>query len=159
PRHVLADGHECVGQQGDLLGVELELLLATAALELTRVRRLPCGIGGSIGLGQFETHALEARLEFGYPRGDLLFPLARLAETLRRTHHRLLERLEALGEEQLLPLAQLLAQLAIPARPGRLPFERAALLLELEDDVVDAGQVLLRGLEFQLGLSAASLVL
>src|SRR5690606_38565459 len=47
----------------------------------------------------------------------------------------------------------------VPASPRGLPLERAALLLELEDDVVDAREVLLCGLELQLRLTPAHLVL
>ena len=64
-----------------------------------------------------------------------------------------------LRELHLLPAPQLLAQPPVAPRLGRLPLQRAALLLDLEDDVVDAGQVLLRRLELQLRGAAAALVL
>ena len=44
----------------------------------------------------------------------------------------------------------LLAQALVPPRLGRLPLQRAPLLFDLEDDVVDARQVLLRRLELEL---------
>jgi hypothetical protein len=62
-------------------------------------------------------------------------------------------------EQHLLPAAQLVAQLLIAPRLGRLPLQRAALLLDLEDDVVDAGQVQLRRFELQLRRAAPRLVL
>ena len=62
-------------------------------------------------------------------------------------------------EEHLLPAAQLVAQPLIPARLRGLALQRAALLLDLEDDVVDAREVLLGGIELQLGGPAARLVL
>ena len=62
-------------------------------------------------------------------------------------------------EQDLLPAAQLVAQPLIAARLRRLPLQRAALLLDLEDDVVDAREVLLRRLELQLGGAPARLVL
>src|SRR5205085_9687022 len=48
-----------------------------------------------------------------------------------------------------------------PVAPGLagLPLERLELLLDLVDDVVHAEQVLLGGLELELGLAAAGLVL
>src|SRR5207302_1888005 len=63
------------------------------------------------------------------------------------------------GEEHLLPPPQLVAQLLIAARLRRLPLQRAALLLDLEDDVVNTGQVLLRCLELELGGSTTRLIL
>ena len=62
-------------------------------------------------------------------------------------------------ELDLLPAAQLFAQPLVPPRARRLALQRAALLLDLEDDVVDARQVLLRGFELELGGAAARLVL
>ena len=47
----------------------------------------------------------------------------------------------------------------ISSRTPRLPLERSALLFDLEHDVVDAREVLLRGIELQLGGAAARLVL
>src|SRR6185437_10418450 len=85
--------------------------------------------------------------------------LARLAEAGPR-------RLDGFGElavlpreQHLFPAAQLVAQpLVAPRLPG-LALQRAALLLDLEDDVVDAGEILLRRFELQLGGAAARLVL
>ncbi len=65
----------------------------------------------------------------------------------------------ALRELHLLPAPQLFAQPLVAPRLRGLPLQRAALLLDLEDDVVDARQVLLRGLELQLRGAAAALVL
>src|SRR5690606_29883580 len=122
-------------------------------------RGLPGRVGPRVGLGQREPQPLEARLELRDARRDALLTLARLGKPRRGRGHRLLERLAPLGEEQLLPLPQFLAQLAVAAGARGLPLQRAALLLELEDDVVDTRQVLLRGVELQLRLPAAHLVL
>ena len=62
-------------------------------------------------------------------------------------------------EQHFLPAAQLIAQALIPPRLRRLASQRAALLLDFEDDVVDAREVLLRGFELQFGGAAARLVL
>ena len=62
-------------------------------------------------------------------------------------------------EQHLFPAPQLVAQLLIAARLRRLALQRAALLLDLEHDVVDARQVLLRRLELQLRGAPARLVL
>ena len=62
-------------------------------------------------------------------------------------------------EQHLLPAPQLVAQPLVAPRLGRLTLQRAALLLHLEDDVVDAREVLLRGLELQLRGAPARLVL
>ena len=64
----------------------------------------------------------------------------------------------AAREEHLLPAPHLVAQPRVAPRLGRLPLERAALLLDLEDDVVDAREVLLRRFELELGGAAARLV-
>ncbi len=67
--------------------------------------------------------------------------------------------LVALREQQLLPAAQLAAQALIAAGLAGLALEGGALALELVDEVVDAGEVLLRRFELQLGLATARLEL
>src|SRR5581483_1377384 len=76
--------------------------------------------------------------------------LARLGQPRPRRLDRPRELPVLARAQHLLPPPQLGAQLLVPTRPGRLALERAALLLHLEDDVVDAGQVLLGGLKLQL---------
>ena len=62
-------------------------------------------------------------------------------------------------EQHFLPAPQLVAQPLVAPRLRRLPLQRAALLLDFEDDVVDAREVLLRGFELQLRGAAPRLVL
>src|SRR5206468_908867 len=62
-------------------------------------------------------------------------------------------------EQHFFPAAQLVAQLPVPARFRSLPLQRTALLVDLEDDVIDAQQVLLRRFELQLGGAPPRLVL
>ena len=63
------------------------------------------------------------------------------------------------GEQHLLPAPQFIAQFLVALRLAGLPLQRAALLLHFEDDVVDAGEVLLRGIELEFGGAPAGLVL
>src|SRR5262249_54481587 len=69
------------------------------------------------------------------------------------------ERFVPVRELHLLPAAELFAQPFVTSGPGSLALERAALLLDLEDDVVDARQVLARSIELQLRRAATRLVL
>ena len=87
------------------------------------------------------------------------FALTRCREVCPRALDGLAEDAIALRELHFLPAPQLLAQTLVAARLGRLALQRPALLLDLEDDVVDAGEVLLRGFELELGSAAAALVL
>src|SRR6516164_7991452 len=64
-----------------------------------------------------------------------------------------------LRELDLLPSAEFFAQALVAPRLRRLALERAALLLDFENDVVDARQVLLRGFELQFRRAPARLVL
>ena len=77
--------------------------------------------------------------------------LARLGQPRPRRLDALRQLAVPAREQHLLPAPQLLAQPLVAARLRRLALQRAALLLDLEDDVVDAGEVLLRRLELQLG--------
>ena len=92
-------------------------------------------------------------------RGGRGFAGARIREPRPRRLDRLAEQPVALRELHLLPAPQLLAQPLVAPRLRRLPLQRAALLLDLEDDVVDAREVLLRRFELQLRGAAAALVL
>ena len=66
---------------------------------------------------------------------------------------------EAPAEQHALDALHLLAQRAVAARLAGLALQALELLLDLVDDVVHAQQVLLRGLELELGLAPARLVL
>src|SRR5262249_11570471 len=61
-------------------------------------------------------------------------------------------------EQHLLPPSQLLAETGVAARLGGLAFQRPALTIHLEHDVVDAREVLLSGLELELCGAATRLV-
>ena len=102
---------------------------------------------------------LERGLELGDARGGRGFAGARLLEPRLGRFDLARERVVLARELHLLPAAQLLAQPLVAPRARRLALQRAALLLDFEDDVVDARQVLLRGLELELGRAAARLVL
>jgi hypothetical protein len=63
------------------------------------------------------------------------------------------------SEQNLFPTPQLTAKLLISSRLRRLALQRSSLLLHLEHDVFDSGQVLLGRLELQFGCSPPRLVL
>ena len=113
----------------------------------------------AVRLGQLEAQPLERRLELGQRRGGGRFAQPRILEPGARRFDGLAEQPVAAGELHLLPAPQLFPQPLVAAGLGRLPLQRAPLLLDLVDDVVDARQVLLRGFELQLGGAAAALVL
>ena len=115
--------------------------------------------GATVGLGEFEPQPFEGRIEFRDVRGGRSFTRAGIGQAHARRLDGLAKRPVALGELDLLPAAQLFAQPPVAAGLGRLAFERAALLLHLENDVVDTREVLLRGLELQLRGAPAALVL
>jgi hypothetical protein len=147
------------GQLFDLLLVELDLLLPAPDLELTRVRLLPRRRGAGFGFGEREPDAFQGGFERGHVhrRGGLA--VARVGEPRLGGVDVARQRRMAVRELDLLPAAELLAQALVAARPRRLSLQRVALLLDLEDDVVDPRQVLLRRLELQLGGAPARLVL
>ena len=107
--------------------------------------------GALIGLGQLDPQPGEIRFELGEPRRGRRLPLARLREPRARAFDGRGQLAVAAREEHLLPPPQLVPQALIAACLGSLPLQGAALLLDLEDDVVDAGEILLRGFELELG--------
>ena len=142
-----------------LLGVERDLLLAAIDLELAAVRGLPHTGGSRFRGRQLDTQATQVVLDFGEAGGRSHFLLTRAGEPRPRRLDDFAEHAVAAREQDALPAAHLVAQPRITPRLGRLTLERAALLLDLEDDVVDPGEVLLRGLELELGGAPAGLVL
>ncbi len=143
----------------DLLPVERDLLLEAADLQLP-------GVGGFAGGGrvrirfrQLEPEPLEGGLDFSEVGCGAGFALARRGQPRPRRGNRLPQHPVPARELHLLPPPELVAEPAIPPRLGRLPLQRAALLLDLEDDVVDPRQVLLGSLELELRLPAPALVL
>ncbi len=143
----------------DLMSIEGDLLLQPADGELAGMSQFPRFGLSRIRLGQLEPKRFGRSLDFGEMSARARFPLARLRQLRACRLDGDAERAVPLGELHLLPAAQFLAQ--PPVAPGfrGLPLQRSALLLHFEHDVVDAGQVLLRGFEFQLGSPPAALVL
>jgi len=146
-------------ERGHLLAMQLDLLLAALRLELAGMCALARGGCAGVGFRNLDAHPAERTLELRHTRsgGRLTFP--HLAQPRARAVNRGGELAVPSGEEHLLPAAQLVAQALIPARFRRLALQRAALFLHLEDDVVDAREVLLGRIELQLGGPAARLVL
>ena len=143
----------------DLMPVESDLLLQPPDRQLPGMRELPRFRFGGVRLGQLQPERLGGRLDFGEMRGGTRFALARLRQLRASRLDRAAERAIPLGELHLLPPPQLLPQAAIAAGLGRLTLQRAALLLDLEHDVVDPGEVLLRRLQLQLRRPPPALVL
>ncbi len=158
-RHFLLHVRSRPRQVLDLLLIEGDLLLEPADRHLARVRGFPCRRRLPVGLGQFEAQPLERRFylrEVG--RGSGLTD-ARVGQSRACGLDRLAEYAIAIGELHLLPAPQLVTQASVAPRLGGLPLQRAPLLLDLVDDVVNAGEVLLRGFELELGLTPPALVL
>src|SRR5581483_1170697 len=143
----------------NLILVERDLLLLAVDRELARVRRFARRGRARFGFDELDAQTPKIGFHFGHARRGRRFSLAGVGQPGTRRLDRFRELTVPAGEEHLLPALQLVAQLLIPARFRGLPFERAALFFDFEDDVVDAGEVLLRRFELQLRLAAARLVL
>src|SRR6185503_9793824 len=100
-----------------------------------------------LGLDQLDPQAPEPRLAFGDARRGDRFALAGLGQPRPRRLDDFGELAILAGEEHLLPAAQPVAQPLVAPRLAGLALQRPALLFHLEDDVIDPGEVLLRGLE------------
>ena len=144
---------------GGALPAEIDLLLASLDLQLAAMRRLADRGRLPVGLRQLDPQALAIALQPGQRGGGSPLARPRLVQAPLRGVDGGPEHPAPARETDLLPPAQLVAQPAVAAGLGGLPLERAALFLHLEDDVVDARQVLLRGLELQLRGAAPRLVL
>ena len=143
---------------GHLLPVQLDLLLLPLGLELAGMRRLARGRGARLRFGQLDSDAAERALDFGHATGCRRFARTGIGQATACRVDDGRELAIPSREEHFLPAAQLVAETLVPAGLRRLPFQGAPLLLDLEDDVVDAREVLLRGLELQLGRPPARLV-
>ena len=110
-------------------------------------------------LGHIDAQRTQRVFVFGNGGGGDRFTFAHVAQPSPRRVNRLRELSIPAREEHLLPAPQLLVQPLMPSGLCGLAFQAAALLLDFEDDVVDAREVLLRGLELELGGAAAGLVL
>ena len=129
-------------ERRDLLAVELDLLLAPVDVELAGVHGLARARRLAFGLDERDADAAEIRFRCGHRRRRGRLALARVRQPAAQRFDFLRRLLITAGEQQLLPVAQLVAQPLVPARLRRLALERSELLLELEDDVFQAGQVL-----------------
>ena len=138
---------------------ELDPLLMPLDLDFASMRRLAKRRRRAVGLGQLQAQALPAALQRRQGGCRSPFCFSRLVQPLGGGLDGVLEQAAPAREVHALPPPQLFAQPAIPACLGSLSLECAALLLHLEDDVVDARQVLLRGLELQLRRTAPGPVL
>jgi hypothetical protein len=106
------------------------------------------------GLGLRQAQTSELGFDFGQPRGGRRFALTCQTERGARAFDARRQLAILAREEHFLPSTILVAQTLVAACLRRLPLERAALLFDFEDDVVDANQILLRGFELQLGRPA-----
>ena len=145
-------------QRLDLVAIEGDLLLQTSDGQLTRVRELARFRFGRVGLRELETERFGGSFDLGQAGGGERFPIARIGQLRPRRVDGRAERSIPQRELHFLPSPQLFTQAAVAPRLGRLALQRAALLFDLEHDVVDAGQVLLRRFELELGGAAAALV-
>jgi hypothetical protein len=134
-----------------LLRIERNLLLPPVDLELVRMHGLARLGGGVIRGGQLDANAAQLVLDFGEARRRRGFVGAGLVQAGARRFNGFRQAAIAAGEQHLFPAAHLVAQARVAAGLGGLALQRAALLVDLVNDVFEAGQVLLRRFELQLG--------
>ena len=103
------------------------------------------------GFDQLDAQAAEIGFDLADASGGDRLALARVGQARMRRLDRLGKLPVLAGEQHLLPAAQLVAETLIPLGLAGLALQRAALLVHFEDDVVDAGEILLRGLQLELG--------
>ena len=154
-----ADVGRAARERGLLRLVPLDALVEAPDLDLVRVRRLALLAAVALAPRDLDAHALDVGLALGHARGGGGFLRLHLDDARLGGGDGLRQHALAAGEQHLLPAAQLVAQALVAPGLRRLPFQRAALLLDLEDDVVDAREVLLRRVELQLGGAPAGAVL
>src|SRR5262249_4145265 len=154
-----ADDRGTLVEPEDLLLVERNLLLAAVDRQLPRVRRFARRRRPRLRFDELDAQPAQIRVDLGDAAGGRRFALPGAGQPRARGLDRLRELAVLAGEQDFLPAAQLFAQLLVAPRLRGLALQRPALLLDFEDDVVDARQVLLRGLELQLGRAPARFVL
>ena len=120
---------------------------------LARVRR------ARLGFGHLDAQAAEIAFHVGDPRRCDRVALAGIGQAGAGRLDRFRKLAVLPREQHLFPAPELVAQLLVTARPGRLALQRAALLFDLEHDVVHAQEVLPRRIEFQFRGPPARLVL
>src|SRR5688572_19931209 len=137
-------------QRLGLVTVELLLLLPAVDVELARVRVFADLRRSVVGFGLLDAKPRQVRFHFANPGQRRALALPRLGKAGPRVVDRLCQLAIPPREQHLFPPAQFVAQPLVAPRLRRLTLQRATLLFNFEDDVVDAGQVLLRRLELQL---------
>src|SRR5262245_61343019 len=126
-----------------LLPIEFLLLLATCDVELASMRSFANRRRTVVGFGLPDTESAEIGFHLGHAcRGGGL-PFACFAPPGTSPFDAAAQLAVSSREQDLLPSSQLVAQTTIAARLRRLTLECAALLLDLEHDVVDADEILL----------------
>jgi hypothetical protein len=136
------------------MAIEFELLLPAIDIELTGMRVFANRRCAIVGLGLGETQAPKLGFDFGEAGGGRCLALTCQTKLGARPFDARRQLAIPAREEHFLPPAIFVPKPLVTASLRGLPFERAALLLHFEDDVVDANQVLLRGVQLQLGGAA-----
>ena len=145
------DRRRALLERVNLLAVKRNLLLLAIDGQLAGVRRFARSRGARFGLDELDAQPAQIGLDFRDVCRGRRLSLTRLGQARPRRFNRLGELPILPRKQHFLASPQLVAQPLIAASLGGLPLERSALLLDLEDDVVDARQVLARGLELELG--------
>ncbi len=114
------------------------------------MRAFPHGRRVGFGPRQIQPNRLETRLEFGSVRGGRPFADPYRLQAFGRMRRFDDEQMMAARKLHLFPFPQFFAQVLVAARTRRLTLQRPALLLHLENDVVDARDILFGRLELQL---------
>src|SRR4051812_23360832 len=143
----------------DLFPIEGQLLLEPRDGQFASVRGLAQLRRLCFGLDQLDAQPAEIGFDFADACRRHRFTLARFCQPRAGRLDRVGQLPVLPGKEDFLPPPQLVAQALIPLRLAGLALQGAALLLDLEDDVVDARQVLLRRLELELRGATPRLVL
>src|SRR5262249_1167417 len=107
---------------------------------------------------QLDPDATESGFDFGHSCGRCRFTLPRFSKAPPRRFNGFGQLPVLTRKQHFLPAALLVPETLIPPGLRGLPLERSALLFDFENDVVDAGQILLRRFELQLGGATASFV-
>ena len=153
-----AELFETLSELLDLLTVETDLLLVAADAQLTLVRLFTRVGGRTFGFRQLNAQCLKRGLQLGDMRGRSRLTHTRLFETCVRRRDVTRQRFVFARELHLFPSPEFFPETFVASGFCGLAFERATLLLDLKDDVVHTREVLLGGLELQLGRPASCLV-
>ncbi len=143
----------------DLLAIEGDLLFLPGDGELAGVRGLARLGRARFCFDQLDTQAAEIGFHFADMSGGDRLALARIRQACACRFDRLGQLPVLARKQHFFPAAQLVAKALVALGLSGLALERAELLVHLEDDVVDARQVQLRGFELQLRGASARLVL